>query len=207
MVKEYVFEGSHARTIIRIISADESLETDLTKAMQKNRELADAKAKEKLETELAEAMEKQRDLTDADESLDEEFDEEIPKPRNLVHHLLEKQQEKERAQHLEFLEILKSKDVVRVCRYYQKHRLIAADEYQMLVFFATEIEDDQEAERLISDYVYRYGVNSLQVKVLLRDLKFDRVVKETPDDEDSLEEEYSLDSKLSDGFMMLRDDI
>ena len=98
--------------------------------------------------------------------------------------------------------------MVRVCGYCQKHRLIAADEYQVLVFFATEIEDDQEAERLISDYVYRYGVNSLKAKLLLRDLKFDKVVNATPeDDEDSLEEEYSLNSKLSDGFMMLRDDI
>lgn len=206
MVKEYVFEGSHARTIIRIINADESLEADLTKAMQKQRKPADAR--ESLETDLAEAMQKPCDLVDADESLDAEFDEEIPKPRNLVHHLLEKQQEKERAQHLEFLEILKSKDVVRVCGYCQKHRLIAADEYQVLVFFATEIEDDQESERLISDYVYRYGVNSLKAKLLLRDLKFDKVVNATPeDDEDSLEEEYSLNSKLSDGFMMLRDDI
>lgn len=191
MVKEYVFEGSHARTIIRIINADESLETDLAKAMQKQRKPADA-------------MQETLDLADADESLDAEFDEEMPKPRNLVHHLLEKQQEKERAQHLEFLEILKSKDVVRVCMYCQKHRLIAADEYQVLVFFATEIEDDQEAERLISDYVYRYGVNSFRAKMLLKNLRFDKGIDAvTEDEEDGLGEEPSLYTKLSDGFMML----
>lgn len=191
MVKEYVFEGSHARTIIRIINADESLETDLAKAMQKQHKPADA-------------MQETRDLADADESLDAEFDEEMPKPRNLVHHLLEKQQEKERAQHLEFLEILKSKDVVRVCMYCQKHRLIAADEYQVLVFFATEIEDDQEAERLISDYVYRYGVNSFRAKMLLKNLRFDKGIDAvTEDEEDGLGEEPSLYTKLSDGFMML----
>lgn len=184
MVKEYVFEGSNARTVIRVINADESLKM--------------ASAKEEQEP---------RDVAGEDESPEMEFAAEMQKPHNLAQYLLEEQKAKEQAQHRQFSKLLQSKNVAKICQYWKKNRLLASDEYQMLVFLATELEDDDEAERLICSYVYRYGLNSLKSKQLLQDLRFDKALKALPkDDEWSLSNEISVHTKLYDGFMMLQDD-
>lgn len=201
MVKEYVFDGPNGKTVVRIINADEKFVTDVSKEVQKMKNAV--VAGESLKTVISKKEPRLRDV--AGEDLETEFSEEMPKPRDLMQHLTNKQKEKEQALHLEFFEVLKSKDVAKICAYWKKNRLLASDEYQMLVFLATELDDDDEAENIICNYVHRYGLNSLKSRQLLRDLRFDKALKALPKDEEwSLIDEVSVSARINDGFRMLQ---
>jgi hypothetical protein len=134
----------------------------------------------------------------------EEFVEEIPKPRDLVEHLCNLQKEKDAVQHLKFFELLRKRDVMQIENHLKEQRLTASDEYQMIVYLATELEDESVAEKMICAYVRRQGLQSVRAKQVLKDLKFVKALRELPNEDDlDLSVEISLQTKLSEGFMML----
>lgn len=118
-------------------------------------------------------------------------------------------EKKENSDEEKFFELLKLTDVSELKKYLKLHRLSPAQEYQLVVTLGMEMEDEALAERIICNYVRRFGL-SLKAKQVLVDLHLDKALralksyeKQKADLSDLCEEDVSPAQKLQDGFNLL----
>jgi hypothetical protein len=115
---------------------------------------------------------------------------------------------REEVKELTFYQLLKPCYLKHLKQYLKTHRLSESEAYQMIVFLGMEVDDERKAEKMICDYICRYGLQSQKARQALKDLGFETALKVLGAKAQSDEacEEPTVWEKLCDGFLMLKDD-
>lgn len=106
--------------------------------------------------------------------------------------------------------LLKSSDWTKLKKYLKNNSLNYSDEYQLITWLVTEVDDTDEVEKIVSCYIKYHGLRSNAAKELLKNLEFHEALKVLhaiqKEQEAEEEHQYSDFDRLCDGFMMFKDD-
>jgi hypothetical protein len=134
------------------------------------------------------------------------------KPQTLFLYVNCEQKERVSVERSEISELLKLTNVNRLKKYLRKYRLSESDEYQMVVILGMEMDDEDEAEKILCSYIRRFGLQT-KAEQALSDLGFERALKELQAHKkgqdglfDLCEENVPVMQKLQDGFNLMKDD-
>lgn len=115
---------------------------------------------------------------------------------------------REEVKELTFYQLLKPCYLKQLKQYLKTHRLSESEAYQMIVFLGMELDDDEASEKIICDYIRRFGLLSCKARQALKDLGFETALKvlSARAKSDDVLSVPTDGEKLCDGFLMLKDD-
>lgn len=107
--------------------------------------------------------------------------------------------------------LLTSGNWTKLKKYLRSHSLSYSDEYQLITWLATEVEDTDEVEKIVSCYIKYHGLQSAVAESVLKSLGFGKALKAlkaTKKEQKIAEREnqHSDFERLCDGFRMFKDD-
>lgn len=122
--------------------------------------------------------------------------------------LITKDKKKEEAEERAFMKILRNGDLRQLRSYLKTHQLSESNEYQLVVALSL-MDDDLQAERIISGYIRRCGRISERARRVLAQLNYQDALetwKERQEIDEFAEEEPTMAEKLNDGFAKFVDE-
>ena len=115
---------------------------------------------------------------------------------------------KREEEELAFSKMLARLDLKQIRAYLKTHQLSSSAEYQMIVTLGM-MDNDLQAERIISGYIRRFGLSSEKSRQLLVQLNYQNALQTWYDKQEIdefAEEEPTMVEKLNDGFAKFVDE-